>query len=178
MGTNLGKLHSIPVTVLRFFNVYGPRQSLSNPYTGVTAIFLARIKNAQPPVVYEDGRQTRDFISVHDAVRAIRLALECEKQPTDCFNVGSGQPTEIGELARTMASACNSAIEPRITREFRAGDIRHCFADMTRIRDVLGFTPKISLKEGIEELIKWAETEEAIDLYHQAEAELRRIGIL
>ncbi len=178
LGLNLGRLHSIPVTVLRFFNVYGPRQSLSNPYTGVTAIFMARIKNARPPVIYEDGGQTRDFVSVHDVVRAIMAALVDRSAPGECLNIGSGVPTKIGDLARMMAAACGSSIEPVVTGEFRNGDIRHCFADTARASATLGFRPAVELAQGLDELVRWAETEEATDMYEQAEAELRRAGIL
>lgn len=178
LGLNLGRLHSIPAKVLRFFNVYGPRQSLSNPYTGVTAIFLARIKNAKPPVVYEDGGQTRDFVSVHDVVKAITAALTDRAAIGECFNIGSGVPTRIGDLARMMAAACGSSIEPVITGKFRSGDIRHCFADTTRAAAALGFRPAVDLARGLDELVRWAETEEATDMYEQAEAELRRAGIL
>lgn len=178
MAINLGQLHSIPVTVLRFFNVYGPRQSLCNPYTGVTAIFMARIKNGKPPIVYEDGGQTRDFVSVHDAVRVIQRALSAEEPVGGSFNVGSGVPTAIGELARMMAAACGSPVQPEITSELRAGDIRHCFADIGRARARLGFEPLTGLAEGMAELVRWAQTEEAEDLYEQAATELREMGIL
>lgn len=178
MTLRLGALHNIPVAVLRFFNVYGPRQSLSNPYTGVTAIFMARLKNGRQPVIYEDGHQSRDFVSVHDAVRAVIAALESATPAGAVYNIGSGEPARIVDLARMMAHACGAQIEPNVTGEFRDGDIRHCFADIGRAHRNLGFQPEVPLAEGIDELVGWAETEEAVDLYEQAEAELRRAGIL
>lgn len=168
----LGKAYQIPTVALRFFNVYGSRQSLSNPYTGVAAIFLSRLKNNQPPVIYEDGRQTRDFISVSDICRALLLSLENKAADYEFFNVGSGQPIQIAEIARILARALNKKIEPRITQTFRKGDVRHCFADIRKIRKELGWQPTTTFENGMQNLIAWARETPAEDRFLQAQAEL------
>jgi dTDP-L-rhamnose 4-epimerase len=168
----LGKTYQIPTVALRFFNVYGPRQSLSNPYTGVTAIFLSRLKNDQPPVVYEDGRQTRDFVSVYDICQALVLALKKEKANYEIFNVGSGNPLQIAETAGILAGALGKKIEPQITHTFRKGDVRHCFADISKIKQKLGWQPEVDFEEGMRNLISWAKKAPAEDRFLQAQAEL------
>ncbi|MFH1903656.1 MAG: SDR family NAD(P)-dependent oxidoreductase [Candidatus Omnitrophota bacterium] len=168
----LGKTYRIPTVALRFFNVYGARQSLSNPYTGVAAIFLSRLKNNRPPVIYEDGRQTRDFISVCDVCHALVLSLENKAADYDVFNVGSGQPIQIAEIARILARALNKKIEPQITKTFRKGDVRHCFADIGKIKKTLGWQPTITFENGMQNLIFWAREAPAEDRFLQAEAEL------
>ncbi|MFA5393534.1 MAG: SDR family NAD(P)-dependent oxidoreductase [Candidatus Ratteibacteria bacterium] len=168
----LGKTYRIPTVSLRFFNVYGSRQSLSNPYTGVTAIFLSRLKNNRPPVVYEDGRQTRDFISVSDVCRALVLSLENKTADYEIFNIGSGRPVKIAEIARILAKALRKRIEPEITKTFRKGDVRHCFADISKIRKKLGWQPTTTFENGMQNLIAWARKAPAEDRFLQAEAEL------
>jgi dTDP-L-rhamnose 4-epimerase len=178
MCLNIGRTYSIPTVALRYFNVYGPRQSLSNPYTGVAAIFMSRIKNDKPPVVFEDGLQSRDFISVHDIVRANMLALENPKADYRMFNVASGKVTTILEIAETIAEICGKKIKPQITKKFRKGDVRHCIADTAKIQEALGFKAQVSFREGMKELIRWSEQAMAIDLVDKATAELRARGIV
>lgn len=168
----LGKTYRIPTVSLRFFNVYGTRQSLSNPYTGVTAIFLSRLKNNRPPTVYEDGNQTRDFISSDDVCRALVLALENKAADYEIFNVGSGKPVQIAEIARILAKALRKKIGPEITKTFRKGDVRHCFADIRKIRKRLGWQPTVTFEKGMQNLIAWARKAPAEDRFPQAEAEL------
>jgi len=170
--------YGIPTVAARFFNVYGPRQSLSNPYTGVAAIFVSRIKNGNQPVVYEDGLQTRDFISVHDVVRALVLMMDKNKADYEVFNVGSGTPVTIKSVAEKLAQVCGSAISPAITGEFRKGDVRHCYADITKIQAKLGFRPETSFEQGVGELIEWSRSAESVDMFETASGELKRKGLL
>jgi dTDP-L-rhamnose 4-epimerase len=171
-----GEALKIPTTAFRFFNVYGPRQSLSNPYTGVAAIFLSRLKNGNPPIIYEDGQMIRDFIYVEDIARANVLALE-KAENIDVFNLGTGKTTTIEQIARTLAELLGKNIEPVITNTFRAGDNRHDYADISKVERILGFKPKWSLKDGMEKLIEWSETQKAEDKFEQAEKErLKYLG--
>jgi dTDP-L-rhamnose 4-epimerase len=174
-----GRAYQVPAVALRFFNVYGTRQSLSNPYTGVLAIFASRLLNGRAPLVFEDGRQRRDFVSVTDVVQACRLALE---QPESrvagrAFNVGSGHAYEIREVAALLASALGVGIEPEMTGRYRAGDIRHCFADLTEARAGLGYEPEVSLDEGLLELADWLTDQNPQDLVAHASHELERRGL-
>lgn len=174
----IGRMYDIPVVSLRCFNVYGPRQSLSNPYTGVSAIFISRLKNNNPPVVYEDGNQTRDFVSVHDVVDALLQVMITGKVDYQSCNVGSGKPVAIKELATVLAKLLHKNIQPQITGKFRKNDIRHCFADITKIKKALGWEPKISLEQGLQELIDWSKNEQAHDTFEKAEKELRKNKLL
>ena len=173
MSMLIGKTYGIPVVSLRFFNVFGPRQSLSNPYTGVTAIFLSRIKNNNPPVIFEDGLQTRDFIWVGDVVKANILAMESEKANYEIFNVGSGKPVSILEIAKLLIELSGKSIEPVVTYKFRKGDVRHCFADSKKIRRLLGFKIDISLEKGLAMLLNWGKQVEARDGFEKALTELK-----
>lgn len=173
-----GNIYNIPTTTLRFFNVFGPRQSLSNPYTGVAAIFMSRIKNRKPPIIFEDGKQSRDFVHVRDVSRAIRLCIDNPKSDHEIFNVGSGAPIEIAEIARVVSKLCNAGIEPQITNKFRKGDVRHCFADISKIKSVLNFEPKVSFEDGIIELIGWAEEADSEDLVEKALDELKHKNLV
>ncbi len=168
----LGRAYAIPTVALRFFNVYGSHQALSNPYTGAIAIFGARLKNGHAPLVYEDGNQIRDFIHVGDIVRAILLALENANGDGQAFNVGTGQPRTIYEVAQTLAQVTGAAIAPNVIQQFRAGDIRHCYADMTRLRATYGFEPQCAFRDGVSEWWAWAERELANDGARQANDEL------
>lgn len=172
-----GEAYRLPTVALRFFNVYGPRQALSNPYTGVLAIFAARLLNGKPPLVYEDGRQRRDFVHVSDVVRACRLALEAESAAGRAINIGSGRDIGIAELARLAARAMDLDIEPEITGQFRKGDIRNCFADIMLARRVLDYHPQIELETGVRELVPWLAEQTAEDRIEQANLELRRRGL-
>ena len=174
----VGRAYGIPTVALRLFNMYGPRQSLSNPYTGVAAIFASRLRNGQPPLVFEDGLQTRDFVHVSDAVAAFCLALERVEVTDVAINVGTGRATPVAEIARLLARALGVAIAPEIVGKFREGDIRHCIAAIDRARRLLGFAPRVVLDDGIAELVRWAGTAEAQDRVAQARAELDSRGLV
>ena len=178
MVHTIGRAYNIPTVALRYFNVYGPRQSLSNPYTGVMAIFLSRLANGNPPVIYEDGNQSRDFISVHDVVRANLLVLEKEEADLQTYNVGSGHATSIREIARLLGELTESDIEPQVLGKYRKGDTRHCTADITKIRSELGFEPKIDLEKGLKELVEWSRTANPNDKFEQAAKELEERGLV
>ncbi len=155
MALQIGAAYGIPSVALRFFNVYGPRQALSNPYTGVAAIFSSRLLNGQRPLVFEDGEQRRDFVSVHDVVQACLLALEREGAAGQALNIGSGRAVTVNEVAATLARVLGVDVEPEVTGRYRVGDIRHCTADVTRARAVLGYRPRVSFRRGMEELVDW-----------------------
>jgi dTDP-L-rhamnose 4-epimerase len=178
MFHSVGHAYNIPSVALRFFNTYGTRQSLSNPYTGVCAIFLSRIKNNQPPLIFEDGRQLRDFVSVHDIVQACILGMEKPAADYRTFNVGSGKSISINEIARLIIKLVGKKIEPEITGKFRSGDIRHCYADISLIKETLGYKPKVTMEKGMEELIRWGEKAYALDKFSQAEHELQKKHLL
>ena len=174
----LGRAYNIPTVALRFFNAYGPRQALSNPYTGVLAIFASRLINGNPPRIFEDGRQQRDFVSVYDVAQACRLALETPQADGEVFNVGSGNVYTIRELAERIATVLGKAyLSPEITGKYRVGDIRHCFADITKARRILGYEPKVKLEDGLTELAEWLEGQAAEDKVAQASAELSARGL-
>ncbi len=176
---NIGMTYGIPSVALRYFNVYGPRQSLSNPYTGVGAIFMSRIKCGNRPVVYEDGGQTRDFVSVDDVVAANLLALEKSGADYHALNIGGGVPTPIKAVAETLARLNGRPdIEPQITGTYRKGDIRHCYADVTRARELLGYEPAVAFDEGMFRLIEWARTTDADDKFDLAAKELSDKGLV
>jgi len=177
LALTVGRAYRIPTVALRFFNVYGPRQALSNPYTGVAAIFSARLLNGRPPVVYEDGRQTRDFIHVRDVARACRLALERDGANYEAVNIGTGRPVPVLEVARTLARALGRPIEPEVAGRYRAGDIRHCYADITRARRLLGFEPEVAFEAGMGGLAAWVAGQAAEDRWAEAAAELERRGL-
>lgn len=170
----IGKAYKIPTVALRYFNVYGPRQSLSNPYTGVAAIFLARVKNNKPPLVFEDGKQSRDFIYIDDLITANILAMENPNADYKVFNVGSGRATKIIEIAYTIISLLGSEVDVNVLNKYRVGDIRHCYADISEIKNALGFEPKVKFEEGIRRLICWAESQRALDLTDKAHKELEK----
>jgi dTDP-L-rhamnose 4-epimerase len=174
----VGRAYGIPTVALRFFNVFGTRQALSNPYTGVLAIFAARYLNDRAPMVFEDGLQQRDFVSVYDVARACRLALEVPAADGQVFNVGSGRRYTIREIAERMATALGKGyVAPEITGKYRVGDIRHCVADITRARDVLGYAPAVPLEDGLVELAEWLEGQTAADRVAEASAELAARGL-
>lgn len=171
------RAYGFSATALRFFNIYGTRQALSNPYTGVLAIFAARFLNGRPPLVNEDGLQQRDFVAVQDVARACRLALEVPQAGGEVFNIGSGQPQTVLSIAEQMAQVLGKSIEPEITGSYRVGDIRHCYADIARARRVLGFEPQVELRDGLEELAGWLEGQSAEDRVEAAKAELQKRGL-
>lgn len=178
LGIIVGGAYRIPTTALRFFNIYGPHQALSNPYTGVLAIFSARLLNHNPPVIFEDGRQRRDFVSVHDVVQACRLALDAPEADGQVFNIGSGRNYSINEVAEKMATVLGrTSITPEVTGEYRVGDIRHCFADITKAKALLGYRPRIGLEDGLTELAEWLHTQQATDRVASMRGELSRRGL-
>lgn len=164
----VGSAYDIPTVALRFFNVYGPRQALSNPYTGVAAIFSSRLLAGRPPVVYEDGEQTRDFVHVSDIVQATVLALERSGADGQVVNVGTGQAITIREVAQTLARVLGRPIEPEITGRYRAGDIRHCVADISRARRLLGYEPRVAFEEGMTQLAEWVAEQPPDDRFDEA----------
>ncbi|HVX91702.1 MAG TPA: NAD-dependent epimerase/dehydratase family protein [Xanthobacteraceae bacterium] len=175
----VGKAYGIPTVALRFFNVYGPRQALSNPYTGVLAIFASRLLNDRPPLVFEDGRQRRDFVHVRDVARACQIALECREGIGDVYNIGSGQYRTIGSIARDLARVSGRAhLNPHVTGKYRAGDIRHCFADIGKARAELGFAPKVEFEAGLQELAEWLAGRVADDSVEAATRELEDRGLV
>jgi dTDP-L-rhamnose 4-epimerase len=174
-----GQAYGRDVTAMRFFNVYGPDQALSNPYTGVLAIFGSRLLNGRPPMIFEDGLQRRDFVHVTDVARACRLALENPAAAGHVINVGSGDSRTVQDVARTLARAMGrNNITPHITSKYRAGDIRHCFADITLARTLLGFEPRVSFEDGIAGLVEWLIGQIATDSVEQATEELSRRGLV
>jgi dTDP-L-rhamnose 4-epimerase len=173
-----GRAYGIPTVALRFFNAYGPRQALSNPYTGVLAIFASRLLNDSAPKIFEDGCQQRDFVSVYDIARACRLALEVDAAVGEVFNVGSGEPRTVREIAERIAAVVGKEhLAPEITRKVRVGDIRHCFADIVKAERVLGYSPQVTLADGLAELAAWLEGQAAVDRVAQASAELSARGL-
>jgi len=177
MGLLFGSAYQVPTVALRFFNVYGPYQALSNPYTGVLAIFASRLLNGRRPLVFEDGEQRRDFVSVHDVARACRLALRADGVDGEVLNIGSGRSVTVNEVADRLASVLNVASDPEVTGQYRVGDIRHCFADISRAREVLGYQPEVDMDSGMTELAEWLEGQVAIDGVDDATAELRARGL-
>jgi dTDP-L-rhamnose 4-epimerase len=179
MALIFGAAYERDTVAMRFFNVYGPHQALSNPYTGVLAIFGSRLLNRRPPMIFEDGLQRRDFVHVRDVARACRLALETPAARGRVFNVGSGQSRTIVEIAETMARVMGRRdITPHVTGKYRAGDIRHCFADIALARDVLGFTPEVPFEDGLAELVAWLLEQTAEDAVEQATQELSSRGLV
>src|SRR5690349_20082234 len=169
----VGRAYKIPTVGLRFFNVYGPRQALSNPYTGVLAIFASRMLNDHPPLIFEDGRQMRDFVSVRDIARACVLALEKDDAVGKAINIGSGQPRTVLQVATAMGQAIGKAhLYPEVTDQYRMGDVRHCFADISLAKKVLGFEPRIAFSDGLAELTSWLDGQLATDKTTDAKAEL------
>ncbi len=172
-----GRTYDFPVVALRFFNIYGPRQALSNPYTGVAAIFASRLMNGSAPLIFEDGRQMRDFVSVHDVVRANILSMESKAANGMALNIGSGEPITISQVASALGHALGKPALAEVTGKFRAGDIRHCFADISRAREVLGYKPKVKFSQGIRELVEWLATQRAEDRHAEAAQHLILHGL-
>ena len=178
LGLVAGRAYGIPVVALRFFNVYGPRQALDNPYTGVLAIFAARLLNGAPPLLYEDGLMRRDFVSVHDVALACRRALASDAAAGRAVNVGSGRAHTVREIAAHRAARAGQASSsPRSPGRHRVGDVRHCFADIGLARRVLGYEPRVTLEDGLRELAGWLEGRTASDRAAEARAELEKRGL-
>ena len=175
MCLTVGRALGIPTVALRLFNAYGSRQALSNPYTGVAAIFISRLLNGEPPLVFEDGEQKRDFVHVADVAEAFATVLESDKRVWEVFNVGSGQSVTVNSIARTLARLLRKNIAPQVLDKYRVGDIRHCFADISRIEKAFEFKPRREFDDGMEELIRWVVTaRKPIDRSASSLAELTR----
>ena len=168
----VGRAYKIPTVAFRYFNVYGTRQALSNPYTGVCAIFSSRLLNDQSPTVFEDGEQSRDFVHVSDIVQANLLALETDKGDYEAMNVGTGRPSTVKQISELLAKGLGKQIKPDVVGKYREGDIRHCVADISKIKRLLGYEPKTTLEKGMEELLGWVSKQEAVDRVSAATAEL------
>lgn len=172
-----GAAYKIPTVALRFFNVYGTRQALSNPYTGVLAIFASRLLNGKPPLIFEDGKQQRDFIHVKDVARACVAALEVSAADGQVVNVGSGNHYTITSIAEKLAKVMDITISPKISGQYRLGDIRHCFADISKMENMLQFSPQVKFEEGLEELADWLKGQTAVDNVAKAGKELAARGL-
>lgn len=172
----VGAAYKMPTVALRLFNVYGPRQALSNPYTGVLAIFAARFLNGKPPPVFEDGRQRRDFVHVRDVAAAARLALEADAAG-QVVNIASGTALTIREVAERMGRVLGREIAPEITGQYRVGDVRHCTADIGLARRVLGYRPSVDFDAGLAELADWLATQKAIDRVDDMREQLASRGL-
>jgi dTDP-L-rhamnose 4-epimerase len=173
----VGAAYGIPAVALRFFNVFGERQALSNPYTGVAAIFASRLMNDRPPLVFEDGEQTRDFIDVRDIARACLLAVTTDGADGRTLNVGTGIPTSVRGVAAVIAAGLSKDIEPEVVNQYRAGDIRHCYADTRLAEELLGFRSEIPFELGMEDLLAWLEGQEASDTVDAARDALVARGL-
>ena len=173
----VGRAYEIGVVGLRYFNTYGPRQALSNPYTGVAAIFSSRLINSQPPLVFEDGLQLRDFVHVHDVARATVLALTSQAAVGEAINIGTGRPVSVLEVAEVLAEHIGGELPARISATSRSGDVRHCWADVSKARELLGFERCVDFGEGMRELVAWVRKQEADDRSEAAHAELAQRGL-
>jgi dTDP-L-rhamnose 4-epimerase len=172
-----GRTYALPIVALRYFNIYGTRQALSNPYTGVAAIFASRLMNGNPPLIFEDGEQLRDFVSVEDVVRANLLAMESSQADGMALNIGSGEPISICEVAAELARAMDSEIAAELTQKYRAGDVRHCFADISAARKFLGYTPQVRFADGLKDLVAWLCSQQPQDRAAEAVAQLSEFGL-
>jgi dTDP-L-rhamnose 4-epimerase len=172
-----GRTYGLPVTALRFFNIYGTRQALSNPYTGVAAVFASRMLNNKQPLIFEDGEQMRDFVHVDDIVQANMLAMESPESNGHVINIGCGKPIKIREIAEILARSLGRDAMPVITNKYRAGDIRHCYADISKARTLLRYEPQISHEEGFRELASWLRDQDAEDKAETMLKELSAYGL-
>ncbi|NNE98609.1 MAG: SDR family NAD(P)-dependent oxidoreductase [Pyrinomonadaceae bacterium] len=169
---SVGRAYKIPAVALRYFNVYGTRQALSNPYTGVCAIFSSRIMNDERPMIFEDGKQTRDFVHVNDIVQANLLALDTSEADYQAVNIGTGSPISVAEISRMIGRGLGKDIEPVIVGKYREGDIRHCVANISRAKELLKYHPKVKLEDGLKELLHWVSEQAPDDKVEVATAEL------
>jgi dTDP-L-rhamnose 4-epimerase len=172
-----GAAYGIPTVALRFFNVYGPGQALSNPYTGVAAIFSSRLLNGRQPLVFEDGRQSRDFIHVSDIVQGIVCALESEDAVGEAVNLGTGHQISINEVAAMLGDGLGVDVDPLRPGTFRAGDVRHCYADPSKAERLLGWRAAVRLEQGVGDLVDWVRTQTATDRVDDATSELAVRGL-
>lgn len=172
-----GRTYGLPVVAMRYFNIYGTRQALSNPYTGVAAIFGSRLLNRKSPMIFEDGKQMRDFVSVHDVVQANLLAMRHSEADGLALNIGSGKPITISDVASILTEELGLDIPTEITGKYRAGDIRHCYGDISMARNVLGYEPKFDFRGGVAELVDWLRSQTAVDRVSEASRELSAYGL-
>jgi dTDP-L-rhamnose 4-epimerase len=172
MFLTVGRAYDIPTVALRYFNIYGSRQALSNPYTGVAAIFSSRLLNHQSPIVFEDGLQSRDFVHVSDVVQANLLSLEKDEANYEVFNVGTGRKLTISDMGNVLIEKLAPDLYLTVLGQFREGDIRHCFADINKIQTRLGYSPKVDFEDGIIELVSWVSTQQANDMVEDARDQL------
>src|SRR6476646_505667 len=177
MALLFGRTYGLPVVALRYFNIYGSRQALSNPYTGVAAIFASRFMNGNAPLIFEDGAQLRDFVSVEDVVRANLLAMASSQADGMALNIGSGEPISIREVAAELARAMDSDIAAELTQKYRAGDVRHCFADISVARKLLGYAPQVRFADGLKDLVQWLCLQQPQDRAAEAVAQLSEFGL-
>lgn len=177
MSICIGQAYGIPTTAFRFFNVYGSGQSLTNPYTGIITIFASRIRGGNAPLIYEDGLESRDFVHVDDIVQALVLALGNPNAAYEVMNVGSGVALSVLDMAKIMVREMGESYDPEVIGQYRVGDIRHCHADLTKIRKILGFEPKFSFEQGIREFLKWSEGKKSEDRLSTATEELKQRGL-
>jgi dTDP-L-rhamnose 4-epimerase len=175
----IGQAYGIQTVALRLFNVFGPGQALSNPYTGVLANFGARLLNDQKPLIFEDGQQKRDFVHVRDVAKAFALAMHAGGVNGQVLNIGSGQSYTIAEVARLLAEAVDREdLTPEIMGKARAGDIRHCFSDISRARELLGFVPAHRLEDSMSEMAGWLASSQAVDGGEDARRQLEARGLV
>jgi dTDP-L-rhamnose 4-epimerase len=175
---SVGRAYRIPTVALRYFNAYGPRQALSNPYTGIIAIFSSRMLNGHAPLIFEDGLQSRDFVHVSDIVQANLLAMECDAADYDVFNVGTGRQLTVLHVARALAARLGFPGEIVAANTFRAGDIRHCYSDIEKIRRKLGYSPRVAFEDGIQNVADWVRDQTAEDRVDVAHRELVARGLV
>jgi dTDP-L-rhamnose 4-epimerase len=173
----IGRAYGIPTIALRFFNVFGTRQALSNPYTGVLAIFASRLLNDHAPFIFEDGLQRRDFVSVYDIAQACVLALDARGVSDCALNVGSGRACTVRDIAAMLAGILGKRIDPEICGKYRVGDIRHCFADISAAARVLGYEPQVTLEDGLVEIAEWLQDQAADDRVAEASRALAERGL-
>ena len=175
----MGKTLNIPAVALRYQNVYGPGQSLSNPYTGILSIFSTRLLNGNDIDIYEDGEESRDFVFIDDVVDATVLALEKKEANHQIFNVGSGVATTVSEVANTLKKLYDSNVNINISGKYRLGDIRHNYADLTKTTSTLGFVPEVDFKDGIIRFVEWVKTQEIqSDKYKDTLIKLKNKGLI
>ena len=177
MSLLFGRTYGVPVVALRYFNVYGTRQALSNPYTGVAAIFASRLLNHRAPLIFEDGEQLRDFVSVQDVVQANLLAMQRSEADGLALNIGSGHPVTIRQVAETLAATLGVQMSAVITGKYRAGDIRHCFGDISQAQRLLDYSPSQRFESAVGELVEWLRSQNAVDLVEEASSRLMAFGL-
>jgi dTDP-L-rhamnose 4-epimerase len=178
MALLFGRTYQIPTVALRYFNIFGTRQALSNPYTGVMAIFASRLLNGKPPVVFEDGAQLRDFVNVQDVVQANLLAMERPEADGVALNIGSGRPVSILGIATKLTEMLGTDPTVEITGTHRSGDIRHCFADISAASRLLGYLPRVQFLDGLKDLVEWVRFQSAEDRVSEAMLRLQTHGLV